>query len=800
MSLRTLSSWLFLTALLLSPTQAQPNRGTVTGTVTDEEGAPLPGVQVADPSLQRGTTTDSEGTYTLDGLPTGTHTLEFRFVGYQTAVREVHLEAGETVTLDVTLKSRVLETEGITVTGTARAQRTLRSAQDVDVLGTEALEMERSAALGALLEDHVPGASSIQTGSQTGKPVLRGLSGKRIRVLKDGIAQEYYQFGVRHSPTTSTTEAERIEVVRGPSSIQYGSDALGGAINVITKAAPTADFGEGRFGGRAHAQYYGNNAERAAGLELQGARGTVGARAGLERRVADNYTAPDAPTFFETQQGGTYGDPKYTGEIPFTNFDQWSGYAQVGTQGDFGTLQLYGDYWANRQNFLLPGGGPAGHAENPPVGLGQNLEHSNVIAKANIVADGFVLRPRLGVQTSVRQSGTPGTTLSDIRANGGIGDFEYPLDLKTTVYTGRFEVAHPPVGDVSGTVGVTVQHQDAETRGPAELQPPAQTWNVGGFIFEETEVDRWTLTAGLRADWRTVEAAPNERTEVPAELSNDYLTLAGALGANVVVADGVALAANLSSGFRAPSVFELYASGVHGGVAAVQRGTPDLSPERAYSSDLSLRVRRDRLTAEVTGYVTAIQNYVYLSNTGTVHPVEDLPIFESAQTNAILPGLETRMEAQLRPWLHVGGQAALVDGSGAGLAEEGADGPLPLLPADRVSGFVHVTPGSQGLLQNPRLELTVRHVFSKDAAGRFEPFAQFDGDFGPPFGTASTRAYTTVDGSVQGRIPLGSETSLSVQLSARNLFDVTYRDFLDTYKGYALSPGRDLRASVSISF
>jgi len=802
MSTRILVALSLLTCLLIPTAEAQSDRSAVTGTVTDADGMPLPGAQIADVAFQRGTTAGPDGQYTLDGLPPGDHTLEIRFVGYQTAIREVTLQAGETREIDVSLKERVLETEGVTVTGTARARSTLTTPQSVDVLGGEDLDVNRSAALGDVLSRNVAGVSTIQTGSQAGKPVLRGLSGNRIRVLKDGIAQEYYQFGVRHFPTTSSNEAERIEVVRGPSSIQYGSDALGGAINVLTKDAPTADPGETQAGSTFRSQYFTNNNERAVGLDLQGARGPIGVRAGLERRIADNYTAPDEPTFFDTGNGGTFGDPKYTDEVPFTNFEQWNGYVQVGTQGDFGTAQVYGDYWINRHNFLLPTGGPKGNSTNPPDGLGQNLEHGNLVAKANLVADGFVIRPRLSLQTSIRQSGNGSgdQTLDFIDDNGGFEDFDYPLDLKTDIYTGRLEVAHPKIGPVGGTLGAEVQLQDANTRGPAELQPTADTWNVGLFAFEEIDLAPWTLNAGVRGDVRTIDAEPNERTSDSDALENDYLTLSGALGANVKVADGVALAANLSSGFRAPSIFELYANGVHGGVAAFQVGNPDLDPERAYSADVSVRVRRDRLTAELTGYVNAINDYVFLENTGNTGPNGALPEFAASQTDVVLPGFEAKVETQLRPWLHVGGQVAVLGGTGDGLGSDGGDGDLPLLPANNVQGFVHLTPGGQGPLRSPRIEVDLKRGFDKNAAGRFEPFSQFDGDFGPPFGTASTKAYTTVDASAESRFALGFGVQPSLRVAMRNVFDTTYRDFLDTYKGYALSPGRDVRVSLSVPF
>ncbi len=772
------------------------------GTVTDDQGQPLPGVQVVDPALQRGTTTDADGQYRINNLPSGNHTLEFRFVGYQTAVREVVLEAGETATVDVTLKTQVLETEGVTVTGTARARSTLRAPQDVDVMDTQDLQTHRSASLGALLRENVDGVSSIQTGSQAGKPVLRGLSGNRIVLLKDGIAQEYYQFGVRHFPTRTAREAERVEVVRGASSILYGSDALGGAINVISKPAPTTGIDELDVEGTASTQYYTNNNERVGGLDLSVAQGNVGWRVGLERRVVGNFHTPDAPTFFETQRGGTFGDPKYTGEVPFTNFEQWSGYGQVGMQGEFGTLQLYGDYWSNAHNFILPTGGPADDNPNspPPNGLGQNLEHSNVVAKGNLVADGFVFKPRLSWQRSIRQSGAPGTALANIRDGGGLGGFNYPLDLKTDIYTGRVEVAHPSLGALNGTIGAEMQHQDADTRGPAELQPSAQTWNMGVFVFEDLDLDPVTFSFGSRVDVRTVEAVPNDRTTDPDQLENTYTTLSGAVGASYAFGHGIAIATNLSSGFRAPSIFELYASGVHGGVAAFQMGNPNLDPERSYSADLSFRMRRDRVTAEVTGYVNAIRNYIFLENTGETNPASGLPVFAAGQTDALIPGVEATVEMSPRSWLQVGGSTAVLDGTGDGLGAQGADGQLPLLPANTVSGFVKWIPKSTARVKNPHLKVSVKHAFQKDAAGRYEPFAQFDGGFGPPFGTASTRAYRVVNVEARTTLALGLGAPLTLTVGVDNLLDETYRDFLDTYKGYALSPGRDVRFSMSVQF
>lgn len=790
-------------------------RAVLQGTVTSTQGEALAGANVFIPALDRGASTSPDGRFQVEGLPSQRLRVRVSFIGYETTTRTVTPQRGETTTLDVVLAPRRVQADEVVVTGTPTAQTQLTSTQDVDVVGTEQLATTRSAALGDILQESVPGVSSVKTGSQAGKPVLRGLSGNRVVLLKDGIAQQYYQFGVRHFPNTNATEAERVEVVRGASSILYGSDALGGAINVITKAAPTASEGSILIGGRAEGQYYANNNERAGALDLYGARGPVGFRAGIERRVAGNYTAPDAPTFTElgdAAEVGRFGTPKYTGEIPFTNFEQWSGYAQVGTSGAFGSVQLYADYWLDHHNFLLPNAPP-----EPPLGLGQNIESGNLILKGSFNAGDFVVKPRLAYQRAIRQSAGAGNTIETIEANGGFDGFDYPIDLEKDVYTGRLEVLHPAIGAVSGTVGVEASLQDGTSSGTVQLEPTSEVVNVGVFVFEEIALDPLTLSAGGRVDYLTQEATPFSETVQTLGISEDdldqqYTTLSGSVGANYQVADGIALVSNLGAGFRAPSIFELYADGQHGGVFALQQGNPDLSPERGYTLDLSLRVQRDRLTGEVTAYQNWFTDYIYLRNTGGRVEQEGgpaLPIFTFDQTNASIQGLEASLTVQARAWLEVGAQASVLASNGDELddnpvpgQDETSDGALPLIPSDRVSGFARFVYSGAGLVERGAFEVHVRHAFGRDAAGAYEPFAQFDSPPPPPpppFGTASTEAYTTVDLRLSGTVTVGA-SAVNASIGVENVFDAEYRDFLDTYKGYALSPGRDVTFRIAVPF
>ena len=658
-------------------------------------------------------------------------------------------------------------TAGVPVPGDPMLQ-----AANIDVLTGEDLRRRERFTLGETLEA-LPGVASITAGNMVGKPVIRGLSGNQIQVLSNGIGVDYQQYGERHPPNIDPFLAGRIEVVRGASSLLYGSGALGGAIDVQAPAFVFMPEGEREAVADTLFVYHSNNEQWDTGAKARASSDRFSLDAGIMGRSAGDLTTPNAATAAES---GNPSDPKFTGELPFTNFDQLNAQFGAGVLTDVGEFGVRYNQWNNENNFLLPTG----------KGIGLWLNNDQLqFTGAMPLASGWELKPTLSWQHNLRRANSPGQPLS--------AGFDGTIHLEFDRYVARLEAIHGPLGPFDGgTLGVEYSNKIQYSRGTTVLAPGGEVSNLALFAFESKDIGDWTLQAGLRHDWHSV-TGDTGKTRAPVTFvgrdSHDYSVFTGSLGAVYRLTDQVAIASNLGTGFRAPSLFELYADGVHGGVAAIQEGNPDLDPENSINVDLGLRWNTPRLQGSATVYRNAISDYIYLQDTGRSR--NGLPIFAYQQDDALLTGLELEASWQLTDQLELSGTLDLVRGT-----NDRTDEDLPLLPADSLRLEATYWFAERGPIREPYLTLGMRHAAAKDAAPG-EPCSQFDL---LPFGTASTDAYTLADLDLGFAFRAFGNRLARVDLTVRNLFDTEYRDFLDTYKGYALSPGRDIRVSLSVPF
>ncbi|WP_225741704.1 TonB-dependent receptor [Halospina sp. K52047b] len=661
----------------------------------------------------------------------------------------------------------------------------LMQAAQIDVLQGEDKDRRESATLGQTL-DHLPGVDTVSAGNQVGKPVIRGLSGNRVRILSDGIGVDHQQFGTRHSPNMEPFLSERIEVVRGASSILYGSDALGGAVDVQPLPLTFSSDGSRHNRGEALLGHATNNDQNDLGLKGTSQGKHWSFAAGIIHRDAGDVTVPDDRTFFPPppSDAGKRRAPAYTGSLEYTDFDQTNGQLGVGYRGTFGEVRMRYTGWRNEHNFLLPppaGNKPPGQG---PEGIGQNLENDELRLDATLpVNDTWTLQPTLAWQNNLRQSNAAGVPRDAL--------FDGTLDIEFDQYTTRLEARHGQLAFLdAGRMGIEYRTKQQVSRGTTQLTPGGRVNNVGLFAFEERTLGRLTLQAGLRQDW-TETIAKSSKTAAPTSFSgsdsNDYSVTSGSFGGSYALTDNLTLASNIGRGFRAPTLFELHADGVHAGVAAVQKGNDDLDAEKSLNTDLSLRWRSHETSASATVYRNAIDNYIYLHDTGNTQ--DALPVFQYQQTDAVLTGVELTARAQMTETLELSTTYSAVDGENDQTGED-----LPLQPADELLVAGTWTPGNWGWARSPYIRLGLRHNASREAAPG-EPFAQFDN---APFGTASTDAYTVADLALGFSVDGVTGAPMRFSLEVRNLTDKTYRDFLDTYKGYALSPGRDVRMTLRV--
>ena len=668
----------------------------------------------------------------------------------------------------------------------------LLQATTIDVIMGEEKRREQGASLGETL-DHLPGIDSVDTGNNTGKPVIRGLSGSRVRILSNGIGVDHQQYGTRHGPNIDPFLSDRIEVVRGASSILYGSDAIGGAVDVQPLALPFSDTDERRSSGEAKTAFHTNNEQWTTGLKGKSVGSQWSFNGGVTRREADNITTPDGKTAFNPDTPGPFQSstpsdtPAYTDTLEFTDFEQTNGQVGVGYRDDFGELRLRYTGWRTEQNFLLPP--PAVKPATLVAGVGQDLSNDEVQLDGSIPlggAAGWELEPTFAWQNNRRRANAGGKPRSEL--------FDGTIDLEFDQYTSRLEAKHGILGPFDGgTLGVEYREKQQVSRGTELLSPGGEVTNLSVFAFEEIAIGDFTLQAGVRQD-RIETTGEESESRAPTSFSGrdseTYNITTGSLGGSYQLTNHLTVASNIATGFRAPTLFERFADGVHAGVAAIQKGEPGLDAENSLETDLSLRWRSERFSASATVYRNNIDDYIYLRDTGRKGPKGNLPVFQYQQTDATLTGVELSAELQATQRVSLEASLDVVDGENDGTSED-----LPLMPANALGTAVIWQPGTLGPLHDPLLRLDVTYNASKDAAPG-EPFKQFDS---APFGTASTDSYVVADFSMGAS--LGSDSGaprLSVDIT--NLADTEYRDFLDTYKGYALSPGRGVRLSLNIPF
>lgn len=629
----------------------------------------------------------------------------------------------------------------VQVTSTLKATRVLDAPAPVTVIGGADLRRAQAGAVGDVLEQ-LSGIRSLSMTTGIGKPVIRGLTHNRIVTLDNGQRTETQQWGHDHSPNVETANAEQIEIIKGPASVLYGSDALGGVVNVIAPAIASARGEDAFVRARLTTAYNANIRGPDATLRVDAARSGFGARVALTgRNTGDMQTA--------------------RGRLP--NTSNRTGHAE----GALG--------WSDARNKVAVRYSERGERieifDDPVAAPGydgyQNLTTRRGTMEAERAIGTWRVETNLGWEENFR------------REYDAADATEIALGLLVRTATGFAHLHHDALGPFSGgTFGVFAMDSRFEKRGVASLIPDSRSRGLAFYGLEHVEFGRWRGTVGARWDVRDL-AIENDAALGLSAQSQRRQAISGSAGLAYRVSEHVSLVSSVGRGFRAPAAPDLFANGFHEGTRAFERGNPTLGVETSLNTDVGVRMESPRLTGEIAAYNNAIRDYIYLRPFGTGGAAFDS--LEVVQGNAVLRGVEASAAWSALPWLTLQGAGDYVRGTNTTV-----DVPLTFVPPPRVLLGARVERGAGlgGGVVRPWLSVQAERNWRQT---RIDPR-----DVAPA-------GYSLVHLGAGGSVIAGARV-LIVDLSVRNALDQRFRSFMSRYKEFADGPGRAVVVRVTTEF
>ena len=614
---------------------------TVTGRVVDNAGQPVPQAIVEITQLGKSVTAGADGAF-LVALAPGRYTLAVRRHGFAPAVREIAVGAGQPA-IEIVLTPSAFRLEPVTVTATRQPLASASSPLPADALAGDELRRAQGVSL-AHVVDALPGVRAITTGSQIGKPVIRGFSGPRVLVLENGSRLEDYSWSDEDGPSVETAFVRRVELIRGPASVLYGSDAVGGVINVIPDELPDAAGGSGFMHTGFALTGASNNIEVGAGARVEGARGNFGWRVNAIGRGSSNLHTP-------------------AGELDNTGFGAFNGEAAAGWRWHSGSSLGVRVIHYGGEFKLLEANAPPGETGGPERKAGDE--------RVQITGQRPFGTWRLEAKAQVQRH-----SLIEV-ADDTTGTESEQFNL--LLQTGSFDLLLHHGGT---TFGIATVGQNNNASGREPIVPDASVLSGAAFAFEQWSPGsgRWTLLAGLRGDTRRLSAERDDSLGVVAQDRSAHAWSGNAGGVFTPVA-GFALSLNIGRAWRAPTLFELFANGPHIGEARYELGDSTMRPEASRGVDLGVRWSGRRARLELAAYHNRLSGYIYITPTAVF--IDSLRVYQYGQSEAEMLGGEALLEVEIGRGLVARGRVEGVRGTNLTSHE-----PLPLLPPVRAAvGF-----------------------------------------------------------------------------------------------------------------
>lgn len=721
----------------------------ITGKITDQDNLSLTGATIFVSDMKIGTVSDKNGYYQLINLPNGKNRIQFSFVGYANRIETVELN-GESIEINIKLKQTAVEADEVVVSGIYNSTQH-DNAVKIDVLKLDPHSVKTTPNFSEVLTQ-VPGVDMISKGSGVSKPVIRGLSMNDILILNNGVRFENYQYSDHHPLGIDQFGIENVEIIKGPASLLYGSDAIGGVINFIKeKPAPV-----GSIIGDYNMQLFSNSLGLTNNLGIRGSTKNFYASIRIGNITNADYL----------QGGGEF--------VPNTRFKGTSFNLNTGFNNSRMSLNLFYDYGIHKIGLAEADAidyvKERGRGRNPEVYY--MLLNTHLLSTQNKI---FLNKFKLEVNSAYQKSG--------LIHSEGPSDIAIDMSLQTITYETRLYLPSTKKSEyIIGFQGFNQTNTNLHNR-QTQLLPDATTNNYSAFgLLQYTFFGKLKLQTGVRYDNKSISTQaiglPADPMSYRAALDKSYGSFSGSFGATYNLSEKLLFRANFASAYRTPNLAELTSNGQH--ETRYEIGDNNLVPEKAYETDFSIHYHKENFTFEIAGFYNMINHYIFISPTGDT-TASGINIFRYRQSNSVLFGGEADLHIHPKPmeWLHFETTFSSVIGK-----QENGDY-LPFIPAHKLRFELRAEKENLLFLQKAFVSVFTSTAFNQNKAAPDE---------------TTTKGYTLLDLSIGGNIKIENQL-MSVSLSANNLFDKKYVDHLSTLKEVGFyNPGRNIALNLKIPF
>ena len=756
----------------------------LSGKVTDKTtGESLPGVSIYFPDLKNGTATKEDGSYFIDKLPATKLLIQVSYLGYK--MQSKQLDLAITQTQDFTMELSATEIGEVVVTGQSGGIENNRTPSPIAVVPhTQMLQNSSNNIIDALSK--VPGISQVTTGAGISKPVIRGMGYNRVVVVNDGIRQEGQQWGDEHGIEIDGNGVNRVEILKGPASLAYGSDAMAGVINMIS--APTLPVGTIR--GNISSNYQTNNGLIDNSANLSGNKNGLIWDARYSNKMAHSY------------------QDKYDGWVYNSGFREQAASATLGINRSWGFSHLLLSVYALKPGIIegerdsltgkflkqvINSDGSLNsaianssdfHSYQPNAPF-QTIDHYKAVWNNSLFLGQNQLEATIGFQQNRRKE--------------FVSPDEYGLYFLLNTLNYDFKYILPEKNDWKFTTGINGMWQNSQNKGTEFLVPEYKLFDFGVFAIANKKIGKLDLSGGIRFDTRSetgqslyldasgnvVLASAQDAIKRFGAFSQTFNGTTGSLGATYQITEFIYTKLNISRGFRAPNIAELASNGVHEGTQRYEIGNQNLKPESSLQFDYAIGMNTTHVSAELNLFTNAVNHFIFskkISTTGESDQLYDgLPAFQFTEENARFFGGEFQIDIHPHPldWLHFENSFSYVNATLKNQPDESRH--LPFIPAPVWVSDVKVDFDKLNhFLANAYFKIGIDKTWTQN-----HYYAAYDTE-------TATPGYTLLNMGIGTDFVSGHKTRFSLYISGNNLTDVAYQSHLSRlkYTGINYATGR----------